>query len=280
MAPEQGQPDRRQRLHPGFYRHLLLVCLAVTLGFSLPGRMVHFSWVAFIALTLLLAWRLGPQALNAPPAGAGASPSADTLYRLLGAATAIAQIVWLFSPSSLRLSGVPLLALYTLFIAWSMARLVGALARERRIDGRLLSGATAGYLLLGISGGLCLTVIATLQPGGFRDNLTGQILTMPAIGAPVEDSSSWDLDFGRLNYFAFVSLTTVGYGDITPMTPLTRMASLCLSVLGPLYIAVVLGMLISRFTGAQDPPAPPRHGDPPPPGRSPVPTEPGRGPDG
>jgi len=280
MAPAQGQAGRQRRLHPGFYRHLLLVCLAVTLGFSLPGRLVRFSWVAFIALTLLLAWRLGPQSLSAPRGGAGGSPPADVLFRLLGLATAIAQIIWLFSPASLSLSGVPLLAFYNLFIAWSMVRLVGALARERRIDGRLLSGATAGYLLLGISGGLCLTVLATLQPGGFRDNLTGQVLTMPAIGAPVEDSSSWDLDFGRLNYFAFVSLTTVGYGDITPMTPLTRMASLCLSVLGPLYIAVVLGMLISRLTVAQDPAAPQQQGEPPPPGPSPAPEEPGRWPDG
>lgn len=280
MAPAQGQPGRQRRLHPGFYRHLLLVCLAVTLGFSLPGPMVRFSWVAFIVLTLLLAWRLGSQSFSGRRAGSGGAPPADVLFRLLGLATAIAQIVWLFSPASLRLSGVPLLALYTLFIAWSMVRLVGALARERRIDGRLLSGATAGYLLLGISGGLCLTVLATLQPGGFRDNLTGQTLSLPAIGAPVEDSSSWDLDFGRLNYFAFVSLTTVGYGDITPMTPLTRMASLCLSVLGPLYIAVVLGMLISRLTGAQDSPTPPGNGEPPPPGRSPAPTEPGPEPDG
>jgi hypothetical protein len=44
------------------------------------------------------------------------------------------------------------------------------------------------------------------------------------------------------------SLTTVGYGDIIPVRPLAQMGSLLLSVAGPLYIAVVMGVLISRLT--------------------------------
>jgi hypothetical protein len=52
----------------------------------------------------------------------------------------------------------------------------------------------------------------------------------------------------RINYFAFVSLTTVGYGDIIPVQPLAQLTSLMLSIAGPLYIAVVMGVLISRIT--------------------------------
>ena len=56
------------------------------------------------------------------------------------------------------------------------------------------------------------------------------------------------MSYGRLNYFAFVSLTTVGYGDLTPVIPAIRLACMALSVLGPLYLAIVLGMLSSRFS--------------------------------
>jgi hypothetical protein len=58
----------------------------------------------------------------------------------------------------------------------------------------------------------------------------------------------WDLDFSRLNYFAFVSITTVGYGDIVPVRRMAQMACVTLSVVGPLYIAIVMGLLISRYT--------------------------------
>jgi hypothetical protein len=45
-----------------------------------------------------------------------------------------------------------------------------------------------------------------------------------------------------------VSLTTVGYGDIVPVRRLAQMTSVSLSVVGPLYLAMVMGLLISRFT--------------------------------
>ena len=55
-------------------------------------------------------------------------------------------------------------------------------------------------------------------------------------------------DLGRIGYFAFVCLTTVGFGDITPLTPPARMLSVGLAVVGPLYLAVVMGVLIGRFS--------------------------------
>lgn len=242
-----GQPP--PRVHPEFHRHLLLVCLAVIVSWVLPGAWIQLSGVGFLYLTALLAWRLGPFGRRRRVPLDLSLTSPDMHYLLLAIATGIAQVVWLFSPTSLQLSGVPLLGLFTLFIAWSMWRLVMVLAREQRIDGRTLCGATAGYLLLGISGGLLLTVLDSVVPGGFYDNFTREALTMPNVAAAGGERISWDLNYGRLNYFAFVSLTTLGYGDITPVVPLTRLACLALSVVGPLYIAVVLGVLISRLNG-------------------------------
>lgn len=293
-------------VHPDFYRHLLLVCLAVIMSWVLPGALVQISNVGALYLTGLLALRLGPLAVRGSRHRRFSLVSADTHYLLLGIATGCCQLLWLFSPATLRLGGVSLLALFTLFMAWSMVRLLRVLRIERRIDGRMLHGATAGYLLLGISGGLVLTVLDSVIPGGFHDNLSGEVLTMPPISGFGVDRVAWDQNYGRLNYFAFVSLTTLGFGDITPVFPATRLACLALSVLGPLYIAVVLGVVISRFTalGGALPPSwpseassglPPQAASPGeggrqepwsdrsaqlPPDRSPVPAEPDPAPDG
>jgi hypothetical protein len=119
-----------------------------------------------------------------------------------------------------------------------------------------VAGGLAGYLLLGIQGGLLLTVIDTLLPGSFRDTATGALVQLPPIGSALAATSVWDLNVQRITYFAFVSLTTVGYGDIAPIKPVAQLASVALSVLGPFYLAVVLGVVVSRYIGQGFPPDP------------------------
>ena len=52
----------------------------------------------------------------------------------------------------------------------------------------------------------------------------------------------------NIHYFAFVTLTTVGYGDIIPALPPAQMSTVGLSIVGQLYLAIVMGLLISRYT--------------------------------
>jgi voltage-gated potassium channel len=251
-----AQQPQRTRLHArdAFYRQLLVLCLFLSVAMCLPPPATRFSHVGFLLLTLLLARGLSAR-LNS---GRGILPRLSSrLYGYLAGITILIQIVWLLQPALINISAPLLLASYVLFIGWSLTRLLASLSYEREIDSRLLSGAMAGYLLLGLSGGLVLSVLESAMPGGFRDNITSQPLTLAAPGVDV--GFPWDTDFARLVYYAFVCLTTVGFGDITPVTPLARLVSMSLSVLGPIYIAVVLGLVLARFS-SRDPsgaPAPP-----------------------
>ena len=128
-----------------------------------------------------------------------------------------------------------MLGLFLVFISWSLVRLLGRLAREVPSQGDLLAGGLAGYLLLGIHGGLLLTVIDSLVPGSFRDPATGALVQLPPLGSAL-------------------AATSVGYGDIAPTEPLARLASVALSVLGPFYIAVVIAVVVSRYLQAPQPP--------------------------
>ncbi|MEI7664647.1 MAG: ion channel [Synechococcaceae cyanobacterium ELA263] len=227
-----------------FYRQLLLLCLGLIGSFALPGSLARLTWIGYLGLTTLL-FRL---------------PGAGRWHRILALASLLAELLWLCAPQTLRLTGLPLLVLFTLFIGRSLRLLLQALASEREVDGQVLAGASAGYLLLGIAGGLVLTVIDSLLPGSFRDSITGLSLSMPAIGSLAQAGHLWDQGFQRLNYFAFVTLTTVGYGDVIPTAPVVQLVCIALSVVGPLYLALVLGLLISRLSGAaggkSPPPAP------------------------
>jgi voltage-gated potassium channel len=221
-----------------FYGHLLLATLAVLVCFALPGRWARLSYVGYLVMIALLCGGLGGPSATLP----------DWLYRGLGFGCIVAQLLWLFTPPEYRLSGMPLLLAYTAFTGWSLVRLVGVLALERQVGVRVVAGALAGYLMLGLNGGLLLCVLETLQPGSFGGSLEPTLLLLPQAGSAASGPPTWTIDFISINYFAFVSLTTVGYGDIVPVTPTAKIASILLSVAGPLYIAAVLGVLVSRLT--------------------------------
>ena len=88
--------------------------------------------------------------------------------------------------------------------------------------------------------------VETIQPGSFQPlELTKAALAFGDLSV-IESSAA----FAEINYFAFVCLTTVGFGDINPALPLARMLSVVTSIAGPLYLAVVMGVLIGRFAGS------------------------------
>ena len=151
--------------------------------------------------------------------------------------------LWLLTPLELIYSGMPLALSWSVLVGWSVIRLVTRFANTRRVTEALLMGATAGYLHIGLAAGLVMSALETIQPGSF------QPLAMANVGDTSVLASA--RIFSALNYYAFVCLTTVGFGDISPMPP-PLMVSVATSVAGPLYLAAVMGVLIGRFASSLD----------------------------
>jgi hypothetical protein len=234
-----------QRRHR-FYGHLLLLSLGVMVLLAFPYPVRRLSVLCSEVLILMLTFELGRPLRPRQHR----RHWYDNAYRLIGLAAFGFQLFWLLSPMNWRFtSGVPVLALITIFVFWSIKRLLYCLSCEKVVSAKVISGAVAGYLQLGITGGLFFSVLETVAPGSFVSTVRDhQSLTLQVFAANPSDVSTWMLDLSRIYYFAFVSLTTVGYGDIVPTTPTAQMASVALSIAGPLYLAVVMGLLISRYT--------------------------------
>lgn len=227
------------------YGRLLGLCVLLMVGFALPGRWSRLTAIGYNLLPLVMIRGLS-EPLGFVPFGAWDRP----LYRLLGLAALISGLGWYLTPLSYRSTGVLLLLLWTLFVGWSTVRLVLGLAYERRVNARVLMGAFAGYLLIGLTAGLLFSAIESIHSGSFSSFQAdvSRHLPLDDLMAASGREPVWQLNFVRLNYFAFVSLTTVGFGDIAPLTPQAQMASVSVSVIGTLYLAVVMGLLISRTT--------------------------------
>lgn len=118
--------------------------------------------------------------------------------------------------------GVLMSALIVLAIAVG----TGVFATRRAIGDRLF-GAIALYLLLGVIWATLYALVASTVPDAFAGNLPKHA-TM--------------FDWG---YFSLVTLTTVGYGDITPVAHVARSLATLEALIGQLYPAIIIARLVS-----------------------------------
>ena len=217
---------------------LLLFTLIAMVGFGVP-RLLWATHVGYSLIALLLT-QVMVQPEDEPI-------WRQRLYRGLGLLSVGTKWIWLLTPLELIYSGVPLALSWSLLVGWSVIRLVKRFAVEPRVNEALLMGATAGYLHIGLTAGLVMSALETIQPGSFEP-LSVQAAEEGSVLAAAQAFQA----FSALNYFAFVCLTTVGFGDISPMLPLARMVSVATSITGPLYLAAVMGVLIGRFASSLD----------------------------
>lgn len=117
------------------------------------------------------------------------------------------------------------------FCGMSAAFILARIARGRGIDGNRLTGAVCVYLLLGVSIGLLNMLVFSFTPEAFR-------------GLSGGDTEWHGLD---LLYYSFVTMTTLGYGDITPVTPVAKALAYLAAVAGQLYVAILIGALVGLY---------------------------------
>ncbi|MEB3327068.1 MAG: potassium channel family protein [Synechococcus sp.] len=248
-SPGAEQPELLPR--GSSYGQLLSVCLLVLASFTLPQPWNRLSSLGYVGLAVVMIRGLGN-----PSGPLQFGPLPRRLFKGLGWAAVAAGLLWSFTPLELRSTGVSVIALWALFSGWAAIRLIRSLALELRVSDAVLRGALAGYLMLGLAAGLLCCALETIDSASFSNVLlpAGQIPNAPSPeGQLLAEQMSrstpvWALNFVRLNYFAFVSLTTMGYGDVIPQTPQAQMVSVAIAIAGTFYVAAVMGVLISRLT--------------------------------
>jgi voltage-gated potassium channel len=97
------------------------------------------------------------------------------------------------------------------------------------IEWNTIVGTVAVFLLLGLIWSLIHLLALEFWHGGFN-------------GIEYQD---WNDNFGAMTYFSFVTMTTLGYGDISPAVPFTRTLVYLQAISGTFYMAVVVASLVS-----------------------------------
>ena len=109
------------------------------------------------------------------------------------------------------------------------AMLRDILTGHHKVDLSLIMGAVCVYLLIGVTFEYLFELVFFLNPESFN--------------GVSQDS----LEHGPFFYFSIVTLTTLGYGDITPVTRITRSLVSFEAVVGQIYLTVLVARLVGMF---------------------------------
>lgn len=136
--------------------------------------------------------------------------------------------IWLeFSEPNLRaFKAYRLLSSLVLF-SYFCFLLILQLKKIDNINLQFILGPILGFIYLGIIGGIFFEGLHLIDPQSFQlqDDISGYVFY----------------------YFSFISITTVGYGDITPITAQAQAITLVLNIIGQFYLAIVIAVFVGKY---------------------------------
>lgn len=163
-------------------------------------------------------------------------PRHNYLFRF-GLALALLSVT--FTAINIFYDGIAIdLGLVVVFLLFSISSAVIATRHVfggTQVDRNLIYGAMCVYLLMGLIWAILYGLIFQFLPGSFNgiEGVDGK--------APMD----------TLLYFSFITLASLGYGDITPVAPLARTLAYFEVIGGQLYIAIMLAGLVGLFLNAR-----------------------------
>jgi hypothetical protein len=206
---------------------------------ALPSRPVA---VLFATLVLLVFF--------APLAGTTRLPALNVLFTLvivaainltsgnrrtlkIGFLLGIPALVfaWLGRGESTGLETAIRYLIFDLLLLQVFVLMMRAVLKARRVTSETVHLGLSCYLLLGLLWAAAYATLELLQPGSL--NLSPGLTVSAA--------------YGQASYFSFVTLTTVGYGDILPVTPVARGMANLEAVAGVLFVGVFIARLIAAY---------------------------------
>ncbi len=221
-ATQNGYLSVHQGIRLFFKRHEFLLLLLVVLGFLLLPSFfttpVIKNGVIYSLLVLVLF--------------IGVLELSDSKHLFFPAIVLAILVIGFNSFNfSLNTSAVFLVRMGSLiaFFGLLTVHVLVRMAKTSTISRNIIYAAVNGYLLIGLIGGMGFRLISHFYPKSF--------VFSSGLEARIDD----------LTYFSFVTLSSLGYGDITPVTPPGQSLAIFISICGQLYTAIVIGLIIGKY---------------------------------
>lgn len=125
------------------------------------------------------------------------------------------------------------------FLAYAAAAILNRVIRTDQVDAETIYGAVCVYFLLAAFWGMLYALAEIVAPGSF--NLPDHLSL----------TDGGRLEAGPMMYYSFVTITTLGYGDITPVSELARLLAVLEATLGQLFLVILVARIVGLYTARE-----------------------------
>lgn len=116
------------------------------------------------------------------------------------------------------------------FLGFVIVLVMREVFQARRVDGETIAAALCVYLLMGIFWSVAYSLVERVQPGSFL--------------LPEGSLRDFGGESGLATYFSFVTLASLGYGDVTPVSDVAQTMSVTEAMLGQVFLVVLVARLV------------------------------------
>ena len=153
------------------------------------------------------------------------------IVRILGILTLMSDWLFYFRPD-IKWTFILSVIITCLFFGSIIIGSIKSLIKSDKISINLISAAITVYIMIGFLGAMICRAMQIINPSSFF------LADMKA-------------DMATFLYFSFITITTVGYGDLLPKSVPAQFLAMYIAIIGQLYLAVVMSIIIGKYLYAK-----------------------------
>jgi voltage-gated potassium channel Kch len=118
------------------------------------------------------------------------------------------------------------------------AEIIKQVAKAKTISLNVIYGLISGYISLGFLAFFMFLTIAMIEPNSFS-------------GLQTELNNTAELN-DKLMYFSYVTLLTIGYGEILPVSDLAQKGAVLVALVGQFYVVILTAIVVGKYVNQQN----------------------------
>jgi hypothetical protein len=143
---------------------------------------------------------------------------------------AFISIIWHFFVGHTIANDEYFLVFIVIYYVYTTIAIIRSIFRRNTVDADIIINAVSAYLMIGLCFAVSFMLTETIVPGSL-----------------LEGTADGIVGWADIFYFSFVTLTTLGYGDISPATPQARSLATLEAVCGVMYMSILIARLVSDY---------------------------------